>query len=60
MKTDNEENAKSKGSKKPVQGWKQRVEVKEELRLHKIIWVPIMSQKDYSFQHVSVPDCAWE
>lgn len=37
MNTDNEKNAKSKGSKKFMQGWNQRVEVKEELHLHKIL-----------------------
>lgn len=60
MNTDNEDNAKSKGSKKSMQGWSQRVKVKEELHLYKVLRVPRISQKGYPFQHVSFPDCAWE
>lgn len=37
MNTDNEENDKSKGNKKSMQGSNQRVEGKEELHLHKVL-----------------------
>lgn len=60
MNTDNEDNTKSKGSKKPMQGRNESIEAKEELHLHKNLISAHNEPEGLSISACVLPYCAQE